>query len=48
VRIGLHETFGVEYRDLKGKPFEITYHGWGTFDIPFTIYFKKGTGIRKS
>ena len=44
VRFGLHETFGMEYMDVKAGPnkkFEMTFTGWGTFDIPITIHFKR-------
>ena len=44
VRFGLHETFGVEYMDIKANPsgkFEMAFTGWGTFDIPITIHFKR-------
>ena len=44
VRIGLHPTFGMDYIDVKaqaGKAFEFSCKGWGSFDMPFTIYFKR-------
>jgi len=48
VRFGLHETFGAEYIDARadatGK-FEKSFTGWGTFDVPTTIFFKRETGL---
>ena len=44
VRFGLHETFGMEYMDVKANPsgkFEMAFTGWGTFEIPVTIHFKR-------
>ena len=44
VRYGLHPTFGVDYMDVRAgqKPnFEMTFNGWGTFDIPITIFFRR-------
>ena len=49
VRFGPHESFGVDYRDVKaqnGKHFELTYNGWGTFDIPMTLYWTKESGLK--
>ena len=51
VRFGLHPTFGVDYRDIKatsGKHFEMTYNGWGTFDVPITIFWSRGSGISQN
>ena len=49
VKFQLHETFrpNVRIEKLKkGKEqIEITYSGWGYFDLPVTIYFKKETGL---
>ena len=48
VRFGLHETFGVEYQDVKANPsgkFEMKFIGWGTFIIPVTITFRLDTGL---
>jgi len=45
VRFGLHPSFGVDYRDIKPqaeKRFEITHKGYGEFEIPVTIYGKRG------
>ena len=44
VRYGLHETFGAEYLDIMGSndntKFEMTMRGWGTFEIPITMFLK--------
>ena len=46
VRYGLHESFGSEYLDVKcssqNPNFELTMTGWGIFEIPLTIFLKKG------
>ncbi len=53
VRYGLHETFGSEYLDVMGsnqnKNFEMTMHGWGTFDIPITLFlrFRLKNGLKQ-
>ena len=46
VRFGLHPTFGMDYMDIKAGQvknggFEMAFTGWGTFDIPVTIFFKR-------
>ena len=44
VRFGLHETFGMDYMDIKAGPsgkFEMGFTGWGTFEIPVTIHFRR-------
>jgi len=44
VRFGLHPTFGAEYMDVRAGPsqkFEMSMTGWGTFDIPVTIHFRR-------
>ena len=44
VRFGLHPTFGMDYMDVRANPsqkFEMAFTGWGTFDIPTTIHFKR-------
>ena len=44
VRFGLHPTFGMDYMDIKANPsgkFEMAFTGWGTFDIPVTINFRR-------
>ena len=50
VRIELHETFRQPVREIKpnkdGK-FEFVMNGWGTFNIPITIFFKKGVGMEQ-
>ena len=51
MRFGLHPTFGVEYKEIKayeGKNLELSYIGWGTFDVPITIYWKKNIGMEES
>ena len=30
-----------------GNHCSITYVGWGYFEVPMTIYFRKGTGIKE-
>ena len=48
VRFGLHPTFGCEHRDVRANSsgtFDLTYIGWGYFDMPITIYWQKSTGI---
>ena len=42
VQFELHETFKNPKKVITKKPFELSMRGWGTFDIPVTIYFKKG------
>ena len=50
VRFELHETFRNPNRDIKpnkdGK-IELSTIGWGTFNIPITIHFKKGLGMEQ-
>ena len=50
VRFGLHETFGATYMDVKadhaGK-YEMSFKGWGTFDIPITIYWRREVGMER-
>lgn len=50
VRFGLHETFGAPYMDVRadnqGK-FEMTFKGWGTFDIPITLFWKRQVGLER-
>jgi transcription initiation factor IIF auxiliary subunit len=44
----LHETFRPPLRTAKsveGKPIEYSTIGWGTFDVPMTIHWKKEVGI---
>ena len=48
VRFGLHESFGMDHIDVKSNPdgkFEFACNGFGTFDIPMTIYFRRETGM---
>ena len=44
VRFGLHPDFGAEHMDVKANPdgkFEIAFTGWGTFNVPVTIHFRR-------
>ena len=45
VKFELHSTSIVPFRIEKSKAFRdqigITYVGWGSYDIPITIYFKE-------
>ena len=51
VRFGLVDGFDAPYKDIralharKSGQFSITYVGWGYFDMPITIFWKKETGI---
>ena len=48
VRFGLHPSFGMDYMDVKSNAegkFEISFNGFGTFEVPMTIYFKRETGM---
>ena len=48
VRFGLHESFGMDHIDVKSNAegkFEFACNGFGTFEIPMTIYFKRETGM---
>ena len=50
VRFGLHETFGATYMDVRGDSqgkFEMSFKGWGTFEIPTTIYWKRQVGLER-
>ena len=47
VRYGLHESFCMEYKDVKQgkeKQYEMTFTGWGTFDIPLTLFLRRDLG----
>ena len=49
VRFGLDPSFGVDYMDVKSNAdgkFEIAFNGFGTFDVPITIYFRRETGLQ--
>ena len=49
VRIGLHESFGMNYIDVKaqcGKQFEFGCTGWGFFEMPFNITVKRQLGLK--
>jgi hypothetical protein len=41
VVFGLHPTFGCTKIEVKHNPYELVRVGWGTFDIPIKIYFRK-------
>ena len=47
VRFGLHETFAVPHKDVKGDkgPYELSMFGWGTFEVPITVFWKKELGL---
>ena len=48
VRYELCEGFSEEYRDVRDKglgTYEMSYKGWGEFEVPTTIYFKKEIGL---
>lgn len=40
VDLKLHDTFQPNRITLDKSPFELERTGWGTFDIPYTVYFK--------
>ena len=44
VRFGLHESFGFKYVEVRSPnngAYEKTYTGYGTFNIPITIFFRR-------
>ena len=50
VRFGLHESFGSEFIDVRADQkgeFEMSFKGWGTFDIPITIFWRREVGLEK-
>ena len=50
IRFGLHETFGAEYMDVRANQtgnFEMTFKGWGTFDVPTTIFWRREVGLTR-
>ena len=47
VKYGLHPTFGVTEEVVKSAPFEMKKIGWGTFEIPIEIHFRKETGKKE-
>ena len=47
MKFGLHPTFGVTEMDVKSEPFELRRIGWGTFEIPIEIYFRRDTGRKE-
>ena len=48
----MHYTFANPNRYVKSKPgknsIELESWGWGYFNIPMTIYWQKGTGMKQS
>eukprot|EP00347_Sterkiella_histriomuscorum_P016628 403352460 len=48
VRFGLHPTFGVTEIDVKSAPFQMTRIGWGVFNIPIEIFFRRDTGKKET
>ena len=50
VRFGLSETSIVDHRIVKptaNQNLQITYRGWGYFNVPITIYWSKQSGIKE-
>ena len=47
VVFGLHPTFGTTEVQVKKFPFQITYTGWGTFEIPIKIYWHCNLKIKQ-
>ena len=46
----MHDSFAVDHKIVKaavGQKLEITYKGWGYFNVPITIYWSKHTGIKE-
>ena len=41
VKFGIDPSFGKTERVVIKPPFEFSAVGWGTFDIPITIYWKR-------
>lgn len=41
----LHPTFHKPVVSVNSPPFEVVRLGWGTFEIPIEIKWKKWTGI---
>ena len=41
IEIELHETFKKPHRVINKAPFEYKSKGWGMFEIPITIHWKK-------
>ena len=47
VRYGLHESFCMTHKDIragKNKQYEMTFTGWGTFEIPLMLFLKRELG----
>ena len=48
VEFQLHETFRPPLRTFKvrdNSPIEYSTIGWGTFEVPITVFWKKSTGL---
>ena len=45
VVVSLHPTFHNPVVTFTKPPFEITRIGWGVFEIPVKIFWKKWTGL---
>lgn len=45
VEFTLHETFSIPLVKCMHPPFKVTRLGWGTFEIPIRIYWKKWLNI---
>ncbi|CDW88400.1 yeats family protein [Stylonychia lemnae] len=46
VKFGLHPTFGATEQTVQQEPFQMTKIGWGTFEVPIEIHFRRETGKR--
>lgn len=42
----LHPTFRQRQIDVYQEPFEVERIGWGIFEIPIIVYFKKGLNLQ--
>ena len=43
----MHPSFGITEIDVKSSPFQMRRIGWGFFDIPIQIFFRRETGQRE-
>lgn len=46
--VSLHPTFTDPVVTFTKQPFKVTRRGWGVFDIPVKIFWKKWTGLEPS
>jgi len=49
VKFKLHRSFPNPVRVVKSHPgqgIELSSKGWGYFDVPMTIYWNEGTGMK--